>query len=74
MRVEATTPSGTTIRWGKVKDYFTTQTELAKYYTLFQRKEYELTNCNIACYRRSDPEDHLRSASSYWEDNFNQML
>ncbi|EZG43420.1 putative transmembrane protein [Gregarina niphandrodes] len=74
MSTVATTPSGTTIRWGSVKDYFTNQTELAKHYTLFQRKEYKLTNCRIKCYRHPDPEEHLRASRTYWEGAFGQTL
>ncbi|EZG43256.1 putative transmembrane protein [Gregarina niphandrodes] len=74
LSAEATTPSGTNIRWGTVRDYFTNQTDLVKYYTLFQRKEYKLTNCHVTCWRDSVPKEHREETIRYFASDFGQKL
>ncbi|EZG44585.1 hypothetical protein GNI_145840 [Gregarina niphandrodes] len=69
LSAEAATPSGTIIKWGKVRDYFTNQTDLVKYYTLFQRKEYKLTNCHVKCLKDGNPEEHRRDTIEWFDRN-----
>ncbi|EZG44014.1 putative transmembrane protein [Gregarina niphandrodes] len=74
MYAHAITPSGKTIHWGSTKDYFTNQTDLAKYYTLFQRKGYKPVYCHVKCWRDPQPALHREHSKNFFRNDLGQQI